>query len=57
LDDSGAEKQPLDVIPLVEFDGEKRYFLRCETRAACLAGDAVYAVGAIIYAVVCQEEL
>ncbi|MNT35167.1 hypothetical protein D3C72_1711850 [compost metagenome] len=56
-DDAAGKEQALDVIALVEVQGERDHLVHAETRALHVAGHPVHAVSAVVHAEVGQQDL
>ncbi len=56
-DDAAGKEQALDVVALVEIQGQRDHFVHAEARPRHVAGDAVHAVGAVVDAEVGQQDL
>ncbi len=56
-DDAAGEEQPLDVVALVEVQGERDHLVHAEARAWHIAGHAIDAIGAVVDAEVGQQNL
>ncbi len=56
-DDAAGKEQALDVVALVEVQGQCDHFVHAEARPRHVAGHAVHAVGAVVDAEVGQQDL
>ena len=54
-DNAGGQEEALDIVALVEVEGETDHLIHCETGALHIAGNAIDAIFAVKHAVICQE--
>ena len=55
--DARTEEKPLDVVAAVEISGQRNDFFGCKGRPRHIIALPIYAIGAVIDAIVCQQDL